>query len=243
MCGRITQHTDPKALAKAFEAAFADAGTAEALAGQGPRYNIPPGTPIAVVRNDVDGARDARPVVARARWGLVPPWKSGGGGHANARAEGLAERPTFSAAFAARRCLVPADGFYEWDRRYKPRKPYYFESAEGKVLAMAGIWEWGVAADGDRVMTVAVVTREAAGPVARIHDRMPLFIPESLSDEWLRSDSQRPLASFLRAGLAVEVTQTAVSLAVNDARMEGPDLVKAVEGPTGTRYQADLFGG
>lgn len=242
MCGRMTQHTDPKALAKAFLAEFAEPGTEEILAAQGPRYNIPPGTSIAVVRNDGGGA-GVGPVLARARWGLVPPWKSGGGGHANARAEGLAERPTFSAAFAARRCLVPADGFYEWDRRYQPRKPYYFAAADGKVLAMAGIWEWGASADGGLVMTVAVVTREAAGPVTSIHDRMPLFIPEALAEDWLRSDSQRPLASFLRHGLDVSLSKRAVSLAVNDARREGPDLVKPVKGPAGTRYQADLFGG
>lgn len=241
MCGRITQHTDPKALTQAFEAAFEEPGTEVALRADGPRYNMPPGTPLAVVRHEERAAGGARRAVARARWGLEVPWQAGRP-HANARAEGIEERPAFKAAVAARRCLIPANGFYEWDRRYQPRKPYYFQAREG-ALALAGIWEWAPLADGGMGMTVAVVTREAAGPVARIHDRMPLFIPPALYDAWLRPEGSLSMAGFLRAGLAVEVTQTAVSLAVNDARRDGPELVQAVAGPTGARLQGDLFGG
>ncbi len=231
MCGRFTVTSDSKALASAFLAEFA-----EEQEQIGPRYNIPPGSAIPVIR--LGASMEGRPVLERAVWGLVA-WP-GGRAHPNARAEGLASRPTFKAAFAARRCLVPANGFYEWDRRYQPRKPYYFHSP-GEVLPMAGIWEWQESKDGKPVMTVAVVTREAADPVRSIHDRMPLFIAPALWERWLRSGATQ-MAPFLDADPVV-LCQRSVSLAVNDARRDGAELIEPLEGPTGAHYQADLFEG
>lgn len=232
MCGRFTLESNQKALARAFVAEF---GLAEDSLKA--RYNITPGTAVAMVSHVSDPQPRRR--LELAQWGLLP-WSTSQKGLPNARVEGIAERPAFRDAFAARRCLVPASGFYEWDRRFQPRKPFYFSSSKSDILTMAGLWEPDRGqSDGQR--TVALVTCAAVSPVDSIHDRMPLFVPPELWQDWLDPSSGVSLDTFLEAGRRMSLEKRAVSLQVNNSRAEGPALIAPLEGPAGTHFQADLF--
>ncbi len=137
------------------------------------RYNIPPGTEIPVIRQSPEGKR----VLHLLRWGLVPHWAkepSIGAKLNNARGESVAEKPSFRDAFKRRRCLIPADGFYEWKAEGKTKQPYYISLKSGKPMAMAGLWESWKAPDGNILRTVCVVTTAANTVMKAIHDRMPV---------------------------------------------------------------------
>jgi len=169
------------------------------------------------------------------RWGLVPSWAkdaSGGSRLINARAETAADKPSFRAALAARRCLLPADGWYEWRRGGGAKQPFFItgrtEAARGSSLAMAGIWEfWRSPAGGEPLVTAAVLTTDAVGPLADIHPRMPLLLAAEDWAAWLDPDGGtptsllRPPSEALVAGLAPRL----VSAMVNNVRNEGPELV------------------
>lgn len=233
MCGRFTLESNQKALARAFVAEF---GFAEDSLKA--RYNITPGTAVAIVRQESDPQRRRR--LELAQWGLLP-WATSQKGLPNARVEGIAERPAFREAFAARRCLVPANGFYEWDRRFQPRKPFYFLGGKSDILAMAGLWEPDRSGAYGGQSTVALVTCAAVSPVDSIHDRMPLFVPPELWQDWLEPSSGVSLDTFLEAGYRISLEKRAVSLQVNNSRAEGSALIEPLEGPAGTHFQADLF--
>jgi putative SOS response-associated peptidase YedK len=235
MCGRLTLHSDQKALAKAFKAEFSEKVTTVA------HYNIPPGTSIPVVRHARSSGTGQSRLWESAFWGLIPTWQKTPRGHPNARAESLAEKPAFKDAWARQRCLIPADGFYEWDRRFQPRKPYYFTPSSAPFLTMGGLWTMRLNAQGVPTLTVAIITREARVPVDSIHDRMPLFIEPDDWDAWLAPERTPVLEHYLEAGTRVSLEQCPVSLAVNDARRDGPELVEPLQGPAGTQLQQDLF--
>ena len=153
-----------------------------------PRYNIAPMQPIPIVRID-NGARQ----FALARWGLVPSWVKEPKKFAlliNARAEGIAEKPSFRAAIRRRRCLVPADGFYEWRREGKSKRPYFIRARGGEPMAFAGIWETWVDAEGGEIDTAAIVTCAANAVLAPIHARMPVIIAPEAFDRWLDPDEK-----------------------------------------------------
>jgi putative SOS response-associated peptidase YedK len=186
----------------------------------------------------VDEARTERSVRV-LRWGLVPSWAkdpSGGSGLINARAETAADKPSFRAALAARRCLLPADGWYEWRRGSAAKQPFFITSAtapaRGGSLAMAGIWEfWRSPAGGEPLVTAAVLTTDAVGPLADIHPRMPLLLAAEDWAAWLDPDGEpppsllRPPSEALVAGLELRP----VSARVNNVRNEGPELVARAE--------------
>jgi putative SOS response-associated peptidase YedK len=198
------------------------------------RYNVAPGDDVlAVVR-----PRDAEPEGALLRWGLVPFWARSPGEVAaktiNARAETVAERPAYRDAFARRRCLIVADGFFEWSAG----TPHWITREDGAPFAFAGLWASWRPRDADKdvepLRSCAIVTTAAAGPVRELHDRMPVILSRADEERWL--DPEVPageLHALLAAGGPALMTRP-VSRNVNDARHDAPDCLDPPE-------QASLF--
>jgi putative SOS response-associated peptidase YedK len=215
MCGRYaTTRSDPD-LSLLFDAVNVTEGLA-------PSWNVAPTEPVPLVR--VSARRDAR-VLDTARWGLVPPWATdlrGGARMINARAETVATSRAFAPSFARRRCLVPADGWYEWVRDGNRRQAYYLTSPGDAPLAFAGLWSsWG-----DEVLTCTIVTTAALGKLTRVHDRMPLILPPDRWAGWLAGggDPLEMLRPLSAASLeAIEVR--AVRPDVGNVRNNGPELI------------------
>ena len=241
MCGRYAASRNPAALVEEFGV---ERAAEEALA---PDWNVAPTKPAYIVMDRVSPQGDERRrELAVARWGLVPSWAkdpSIGSRMINARLESAAEKPSFRRAFARRRCIVPADGYYEWytpsasaaDAR--PRKqPFFIYPADGSVLAMAGIYEWwrdpSVPEEdpGAWRLTMAVLTTASGGDLARIHDRMPLLVEPADRDRWLDPSvaiaTEELLAAAVPAGQRLAAYP--VSTAVNSVRHNGPQLIDPV---------------
>jgi putative SOS response-associated peptidase YedK len=176
MCGRFTLAAPAAEIADFFEV--------DARLNLRPRYNIAPTQEIPVVRAKEEGRE-----LALLRWGLVPAWAKDpaiGNRMINARAESVAEKPAFRAAFKARRCLVPADGFYEWQRAGKRKQPFYIRRKDRAPFAFAGLYErWHDRAESESLETFAIITTEPNSLMAPIHNRMPVIIPEEAYDRWL----------------------------------------------------------
>lgn len=176
MCGRYATTRSAGDLSALFESQD------ETGDGVGPDHNVAPTDPVPLVRVSPEGHR----ALSVGRWGLVPSWSRSPAGAArmiNARAETVATSRAYAGAFARRRCLVPADGWYEWVRAADGRKqPYYMTPSDGSVLAFAGIWSvWD--GSGGPLLTFSVLTTAALGELAEVHDRMPLLLPR---DRWGR---------------------------------------------------------
>ncbi|HEY0128503.1 MAG TPA: SOS response-associated peptidase, partial [Rubrobacteraceae bacterium] len=166
MCGRFTQRADAKALAKAF-------GVAEVPEVEA-RYNVAPTQDILGVYESEDG-REAK----FFRWGLIPSWakdSSMGARLINARAETVAEKPSFRDAFKRRRCVIPADGFYEWQRVGGKRQPYFFRMRDERPFGFAGLWERWEGAGGETLYSCTILTTEANEVLRPVHDRMPVIL-------------------------------------------------------------------
>jgi putative SOS response-associated peptidase YedK len=216
-------------------------------------YNVAPTKPVYAVltrRHEptetaaAAAAEQARPEreLRVVRWGLVPFWAKDpaiGSRMINARAETLAEKPAFRRAFARRRCLLPADGFYEWQAPAnggKRKQPYYIYRTDGGVLAFAGLYElWRDPsvpddADGAWLWTATIITTSATDEVGKIHDRMPMIIERSSWDDWLDPDNNEAsdVSRLLVPAAASGLTSHPVSTAVNNVRNNGPELVKEV---------------
>ncbi len=190
-----------------------------------PRYNIAPTMDALVVRETPAGEKEA----VMLRWGLIPAWAKEpriGGRMFNARAEGLPDKPAFRAAFRRRRCLVPADGFYEW----RPaagggKQPYFVRLVSGAPLALAGLWEEWRGPQGDTIATFTIVTTAANEALRALHDRMPVLVAPADRDEWLSS----PNPSALLGPWAGEPLETRpVSARVNSVQNDAPDLIERV---------------
>jgi putative SOS response-associated peptidase YedK len=231
MCGRYTSTSTADEIAGLLQV---DLVVADDL---GPRYNVAPTQDVYAVAEH-DGERR----LGLLRWGLVPPWAddpSVGSRMINARAESLAESRAFRPAFARRRCLVPADGFYEWrpvpGRRAK--QPYLIRRRDGRPLVFAGLWErWRPRTeDGPRLATCTIITTEANTTVGRVHDRMPALLPPEAWDRWLDPEAGEDDLDRLRALLVPapddELELIPVGTLVSDVRNEGPELVEPVPEP------------
>ncbi|MFC7527790.1 SOS response-associated peptidase [Actinoplanes sp. GCM10030250] len=221
MCGRYATTRSNADLSTFFEAV----DVAEPLR---PSWNVAPTDPVPLVRmSQSHGAR----VIDTARWGLVPPWAPdlrAGARMINARAETVATLRSFASSFQKRRCLVPADGWFEWVRDGKRKQAYYMTPGDGSPLAFAGLWSaWGP----ESVLTCSVVTTAAVGGLARVHDRMPLILPADRWPDWLAGGGDpesllRPLSERELAG----VEMRAVGPDVGNVRNNGPALLEpAVE--------------
>jgi len=235
MCGRYSLSRDPEDLAREFEVARID--VRETLQ---PDYNIAPTKRVpAVLERSPDGDRDAPPErrLTLVRWGLIPSWAKDpkiGNRLINARLETAHEKPAFRRAFAARRCLLPADGYYEWYGEAKGAKqPFFIHRGDGGVLAMAGLYEiWRDPTrpddDPDRFMwTCTVLTTRAVDDVGKIHERMPLLVERERYATWLdpRINDVDQLRSILVPAAPGLLQAYPVSTAVNNVRNNGPELV------------------
>jgi putative SOS response-associated peptidase YedK len=218
MCGRLSVAVSPEVITERF-----GARPPPALA---PRYNVAPGEPLAAIRND------ARDRVDPLEWGFVPTWaEDAGTGHINARAETVAEKPSFRDAYEHRRCLVIADGYYDWaDERGRGTQPYRFVRPDEEPFAMAGIWERREGPDGPPG-TVAVVTTEPNGVVEPIHHRMPAILNPDEEAGWL--DGEEP-ESLLDPYPEDDLRAYPVSEAVNDPENDSPAVLEEVDPPEQT---------
>ncbi len=219
MCGRFTLTATADALSDLFQLLTAPDWQ--------PRYNVAPTQPVAVVRAQVGGGRQ----FSRLRWGLVPSWDKGVAGPPliNARAETVADKPAFRAALKQRRCLIPADGFYEWLTRDGKKQPLCFRLWENRPFAFAGLWErW---TDGDDVLeSCTIVTTEANELVRPAHERMPVILPVPYHAEWLDPDVRDAdrLTTLLRPFPAEEMTAFKVSPWVGNPRHDDPRCLEIV---------------
>lgn len=218
MCGRFTLLTPGESLAVQFELP-----AAPQLA---PRYNIAPTQPVAAVRVDDAGRRE----LTHLHWGLIPAWSKDPGMGArmiNARSETVAEKPAFRAAFKYRRCLIPADGFYEWQKLNGKKQPIYIRAQDGGVLAIAGIWERWTSPDGSEIESCSLLTTDPNELLQPIHNRMPVIIAPADYDAWLDPKVQRPevLQPLLRSYPAALMTAYPVTPLVNSPFNDTPDCI------------------
>jgi putative SOS response-associated peptidase YedK len=164
------------------------------------------------------------------RWGLVPRWSKGDrpSAHINARSETVLEKPTFRAAFLHRRCLLPADGFYEWARSGTKKQPYHFRRRDQLPFAFAGLWEsWTDPETRERLLSCCILTTEANELVRPVHDRMPVILDPTAFDLWLDQASQPDeLTTLLRPCRADEMESVAVGSRVNSAKYDGPECLQ-----------------
>jgi putative SOS response-associated peptidase YedK len=196
------------------------------------RFNVAPGDPVLAVTAD----REGTPRGDVLRWGLVPHWVDDpdrlGLKLINARSETMAEKPAFRDAFERRRCLVLADGFYEWERRPDGTKqPWWVTRPDGEPFAFAGLWAtWRARPDVEPLRTCTIVTTRASGQLEHIHDRMPVMLEAGAEQAWL--DGATPGDALREICVPLERTGTrAVGAAVNDARYDGPDCLEAAPPP------------
>lgn len=224
MCGRFSLTSTPETLARRFGLAEAPRCT--------PRYNVAPGQPVLAVRADAAGTRRAEPL----RWGLVPAWAESaalGARWINARAETAATRPAFRAAFQERRCIVPADGFYEWAPRGDLRQPYWIAPVDGEPLGIAALWERWQAPDGAALESCALLTTDASADLRSLHARMPAVLaPEDYAD-WLAGGPRdtADLAALLRPLPERALRFHPVTTRVNRVEIDDPTLIDAVAEP------------
>ena len=194
-----------------------------------PRYNIAPGQPVAVVPND------GRHRVDLFNWGLIPSWAQDekiGYRLINARAETLADKPSFRSAFRRRRCLIPADGFYEWQTASaaKTKIPMLIRLRSGEPFAFAGLWEEWHATDGSQILSCTIITTTPNELLAPIHNRMPVIVPPAAYEQWLDPAEQRPqsLQPLLAPYPAEQMEAHAVSREVNSPKNDYPALLEPV---------------
>ena len=195
------------------------------------RYNVAPGDDVLAVTTDREGARRGELL----RWGLVPSWsKSPESGlkMINARVETVAERPAYRRALQRFRCLIIADGFYEWRSTPAGRKqPFHIARDDGELFAFAGLWSIWHAPDGGKLRSCAIITTAANSAIAPLHDRMPVILERDAETAWLQASIPPERLSLMLAGLPASRTALQpVSAAVNDARYDGPEcLAPAIE--------------
>lgn len=215
MCGRFAFYSPAEAAAALF-------GVATSIESK-PRYNIAPTQDVAAIR-EVDGERE----FAMLRWGLVPFWakdSSIGNRMINARAETVAEKPSYRAAFRHRRCVVLADGFYEWRRENNAKTPYYISLASGEPFALAGLWEnWTDKQTGESLQTTTLITTVANDFMRPLHHRMPVILRADTAGDWLAGSTD-----FLQQApqRTPALTAWSVDRRVNNARNEGSELIDA----------------
>jgi putative SOS response-associated peptidase YedK len=219
MCGRYTL-TDPDPRLLRFRFGLTESAEIE----QEPRYNVAPTDPVLAVRLNENGERE--PGVLR--WGLIPHFANPDTFDRlliNARAETVAEASAFRDAFATHRCLIVADGFYEWRAEETGKKPVWITRPDHEPFAFAGLWAGARRSDGSKVHSCAIVTCEPGEVVAPIHDRMPVILGREAEADWLDPEAGPEQLMRLLAptdGLIV----TEVSDAVNDVRQDGPGLIE-----------------
>ncbi len=221
MCGRFAQASKPEMIVELFGLPL------DHTPAYQPRYNLAPSQPALVLRRH---PHTGEKEITFLTWGLIPSWAHDPSiGHRliNARAETLAEKPAFRAAFRHRRCLVPADGFFEWKQSGKGKQPYFVARKDGKPVAMAGLWEHWQTPDGSVSESFTLITTTANDLVQRLHDRMPAIAPEDAFDLWL--DPHAALADLqamlIKPYPSELLTAWPVSTMVNHPAFDEPALI------------------
>ena len=220
MCGRYT-------LAVPDPAAIRDRFPVGESVDVRRRFNIAPSDDVLAVTSD----REGNPRGELLRWGLVPSWAKTpdtGLKMINARLETVTERPAYRRAFERYRCLIVADGFYEWQRQTAgPKQPFHITRDDGEPFAFAGLWSIWHAPDGSKLRTCTILTTVANSALAGLHDRMPVILAPHNEREWLDTATPKERLGQILAGLAADHTALRpVSLAVNDARYDGPECLE-----------------
>ena len=219
MCGRFALTSDADTLAAEFGIA--------APAGLRPRYNIAPTQDVLVIRSDAS-IRSA----STMRWGLIPLWAKDhriGNRLINARAETVAVKPAFRDGFRSRRCLVPADGYYEWQARDGGKQPFFIFSRAGGPFAIAGLWASWTNEGGVKLESCTLLTCAANAAITPIHDRMPVVVDHHYYGTWLDASSGRTaLDSLLKSAPEDRFAEVAVSTRVNSPRNESAECIRPV---------------
>lgn len=219
MCGRYALYADAALLEALFELAEVPPFKAS--------YNVAPTAAIPAVTVE-EGERRA----ALYRWGLVPFWSKEIGKYStiNARAETVASKPTYRVPFRDRRCLVPANGYYEWQAGPGGKQPFYIHAADEDLLAFAGLWDRWRPPDGEMLHSAAIVVTAANADTKKIHDRMPVILAREDWDAWLDPDNHdtAALAKLLRPAPGASLAARPVSTRVNSPRNDGPELLEPV---------------
>lgn len=219
MCSRYNLTAPPQAVREFF------AATGEA--DFPPRYNIAPTQPVLIVRNDAAAQRE----LVLVRWGLIPAWAKDPAQIKstliNARAEGAADKPSFRGPLRHRRCLVPATGFYEWTGPPGAKQPHHMTPRDGQLMALGGLWEHWLGADGSELETMAILTVAANAAMQTLHDRMPLIIAPQDFDRWLdcRPGTAEFVQDLLRPSPEDFLAFALASRKLNSVRNEGPALI------------------
>jgi putative SOS response-associated peptidase YedK len=222
MCGRFVQYSDPDVYASRFDL--------DAVCQAVPRYNVAPTQPVLAIRETDEGKR----VLVPLRWGLVPAWSKGPDNRysmINARAETVNTKPAYRNAFKHRRCLIPAEGFYEWKAGKAGKMPFLIRRRGGEPFAMAGLWERWHAPEGGTIESCTIIVTGANGPVREIHDRMPVVLGREDYAAWL-DPGNRDADGLLAMLMPAETAQWAmheVSRRVNSPKSEGPELLEPVD--------------
>lgn len=218
MCGRYTVIATPELLRALF--GYPERPNFPA------RYNIAPTQPIAVVRM-MNGARQ----FALVRWGLLPPWVKDPKTFAllfNARGDTVNDKPAYKAAMKRRRCLIPADGFYEWESLGAYRQPYYVKAKSGDPLAFAGLWESWMGPNGEELETATIITTEANDTLRPIHHRMPVIVPPAQFDLWLggADEDTAEATALIKPAPGDRLEAFPVSAEVNRVANDSPRLIE-----------------
>ena len=220
MCGRFTLKSTPQAIQREFNL--------EDLSGYQPRYNIAPTQPVTVLV-DSGGEWEARSF----KWGLVPSFANEpkmGARLINARAETASEKPAFRNAFKHRRCLVLADGFYEWRQGPNKKVPYYIHMEDDAPFAFAGLWERWEGNDQGPLFTCTVLTTDANPLMCPIHDRMPVVMRRGAREIWMDPETDpKMLHTLLRPYEGEDMEAFSVSTRVNSPRFDGPECIQPAE--------------
>ncbi len=221
MCGRFAQRSDPKRLAKEFKVAeVPDIET---------RYNIAPTQDVLAVRESEDGRE-----MTFLKWGLIPSWAkdtSIGARLINARSETVTEKPSFRQAFKQRRCIIPADGFYEWQRTDGKKQPFFFRMRDESSFGFAGLWERWEGQGREAINSCTILTTEANEVLRPVHDRMPVILHPEEYSLWLEGNERERnlLIELLRPYPAEEMTGYPVSPLVNSPRSKGKELIEELQ--------------
>jgi putative SOS response-associated peptidase YedK len=218
MCGRFTLTYDANAIARAFHVAVPESLKV------GPRYNVAPTQEVVSVMRNGDEH------LTLLRWGLIPSWakeESIGSKMINARAETLAEKPSFKRLLYSKRCLIVADGFYEWRKDGKGKTPMYITLKDHELFAFAGLWDTWKNPDGEQIRTCTIITTDANELVEPIHNRMPVILPEEAREEWLDPTlrDEQKLLPLLKPYPSQEMTARPVSRLVNNPQYDSAELI------------------
>lgn len=221
MCGRFSLSTTAASIQEHFSLPNIPVLT--------PRYNIAPSQNVAVVRQSPETKQRE---LVKMRWGLIPPWAKDmkiGYSLINARAETVDEKPSFRPAFQKRRCLIVADGFYEWSHEQKKKQPFYIRMNDASLFGFAGLWETWSDPGGSIIESCTILTTAANELISKIHDRMPVIMLQKNYDLWLSPDAKpSETRKLLQSIASAELTSYPISALVNNPKNDDPACIRKV---------------